>query len=479
MKRIIYLLIPVLIALTVLSCKRDYDDDYMGSVDERLNATLTAYQNELTSAEHGWMANISTSEGIYRFWMKFYVNNGEVMNDLKGNRVTMITDNMNYDYSGVNGGTAVPGTSSFRLKALQRPTLIFDTYSYLAVLCDPDDNVSHGSGNQGLQTDFEYEIASYEDSVFTLRGRTHRANATLVKATAEEERAASQAGMVKSIEALSRFIASQNYSYIETQKYGPVLFNFNLRSMSTSYEAADGKSLVHSDVTDSYVDFDQNIILPEPIKVADQVVVTRLNWNSRTSKYEVVLADGSTTPLLNANFSPIPLSVWIGPEYNREYNMTGILISWIDVIYSNYPLVGQYLTLYAEQLMDFGLELVQVNLYFRQKSDGSMYMELMPLFYFPDNSLYGASYNFDMAMPEPGVLRLGNYTCPFDANGFNTTFLEAGAGKELLDALAGQTFEMDWFGTLSSTSGEKIPIIYWQCKSNPSLVIVGYPEVDR
>ena len=72
-----------------------------------------------------------------------------------------------------------------------------------------------------------------------------------------------------------------------------------------------------------------------------------------------------------------------------------------------------------------------MNLYFRQKSDGSMYMELMPLFYFPDNSLYGASYNFDMAMPEPGVLRLGNYTCPFDANGFNTTFLEAGAGKEL------------------------------------------------
>ena len=134
MKRIIYLLIPVLIALTVLSCKRDYDDDYMGNVDERLNATLTAYQNELTSAEHGWMANISTSEGIYRFWMKFYVNNGEVMNDLKGNRVTMITDNMNYDYSGVNGGTAVPGTSSFRLKALQRPTLIFDTDSYLAVL---------------------------------------------------------------------------------------------------------------------------------------------------------------------------------------------------------------------------------------------------------------------------------------------------------------------------------------------------------
>ena len=54
MKRIIYLLIPVLIALTVLSCKRDYDDDYMGSVDERLNATLTAYQNGRRPSTVGW-----------------------------------------------------------------------------------------------------------------------------------------------------------------------------------------------------------------------------------------------------------------------------------------------------------------------------------------------------------------------------------------------------------------------------------------
>ena len=115
------------------------------------------------------------------------------------------------------------------------------------MLCDPDDNVSHGSGNQGLQTDFEYEIASYEDSVFTLRGRTHR----VMRRWSKRRRGRTgrqSGGYGEVIEALSRFIASQNYSYIETQKYGPVLFNFNLRSMSTSYEAADGKSLVHSDV---------------------------------------------------------------------------------------------------------------------------------------------------------------------------------------------------------------------------------------
>ena len=52
MKRIIYLLIPVLIALTVLSCKRDYDDDYMGNVDERLNATLDKLMQDLESGEN-------------------------------------------------------------------------------------------------------------------------------------------------------------------------------------------------------------------------------------------------------------------------------------------------------------------------------------------------------------------------------------------------------------------------------------------
>lgn len=251
MKRIIYLLIPVLIALTVLSCKRDYDDDYMGSVDERLNATLTAYQNELTSAEHGWMANISTSEGIYRFWMKFYVNNGEVMNDLKGNRVTMITDNMNYDYSGVNGGRRfgnlfLPSEGVAASYADIRHVQLSGRALRSGRQCQSRIGPIRGSRptsstrSPRMRTAFSRCAAARTALMRRWSKRPQRKNG-----------AASQAGMVKSIEALSRFIASQNYSYIETQKYGPVLFNFNLRSMSTSYEAADGKSLVHSDVTDS------------------------------------------------------------------------------------------------------------------------------------------------------------------------------------------------------------------------------------
>jgi hypothetical protein len=46
--------------------------------------------------------------------------------------------------------------SSYRLKALQQPTLIFDTYSYLHLLSDPDPNVAGGIAGKGYNSDFEF-----------------------------------------------------------------------------------------------------------------------------------------------------------------------------------------------------------------------------------------------------------------------------------------------------------------------------------
>ena len=118
------------------------------------------------------------------------------------------------------------------------------------------------------------------------------------------------------------------------------------------------------------------------------------------------------------------------------------------------------------------------DLYFRQKSDGSMYMELMPLFYFPDNSLYGASYNFDMAMPEPGVLRLGN----IPARSMPTALTRL-SWKPRRQGIARCTGRPDFRNGLvrhvEFHIRRKDSDNLWQCKSNPSLVIVGYPEVDR
>lgn len=141
-----------------------------GSADARVDAMIKSYIDELASAEHGWIADVMTDEGYYRFYMTF----------TDDNKVTMYTDNINYP--SLNG---VPKTSTFNIRSLQRPTLSFDTYSYLTIINDPDNNISGGSGNMGLGTDFEFEIDSYADGVFSLTGRVNRVDASLRKATAE------------------------------------------------------------------------------------------------------------------------------------------------------------------------------------------------------------------------------------------------------------------------------------------------------
>ena len=99
MKKIFYILIPVLFSLAVTSCDRDYDDNYMGNADERLTAAMNRYQRELASAQNGWIASVWTNDGIYRFYMSFTMDN----------RVTMVSDNMNY-----NGFENKSQTTSFQ-----------------------------------------------------------------------------------------------------------------------------------------------------------------------------------------------------------------------------------------------------------------------------------------------------------------------------------------------------------------------------
>ena len=113
----------------------------------RLNAALASYEKQLVEAPYGWNAVIYPGGGgSYGFYFKF---------DDK-NRVTMYSD-----FS--DASAAKPKESSYRLKAMQTPSLIFDTYSYLHVLADPDRSVNNGELGEGLLSDFEFSI--YGDSL--------------------------------------------------------------------------------------------------------------------------------------------------------------------------------------------------------------------------------------------------------------------------------------------------------------------------
>jgi hypothetical protein len=78
------------------------------------------------------------------------------------------------------------GESSYRLKALQQPTLIFDTYSYLHMLADPDASINGGVYGDGLISDFEYAIDTANADSIKLTGRVNGTKLTLLKASQQD-----------------------------------------------------------------------------------------------------------------------------------------------------------------------------------------------------------------------------------------------------------------------------------------------------
>jgi hypothetical protein len=166
------LLYSLCIAVLFASCKKDDDYVFDKSPDERINEILAEYQSALVNAPHGWRGVIAPSlaqGGVFSFYFKF---NNE-------NRVEMFSD---FD----SLSSVTPMTSSYRLKALQQPSLIFDTYSYVHVLADPDARNNGGAWGWGLGSDFEFAIEGMSGDTIKLVGRFNRSKAFLVKATQQE-----------------------------------------------------------------------------------------------------------------------------------------------------------------------------------------------------------------------------------------------------------------------------------------------------
>jgi hypothetical protein len=182
-----------LVSLAMAGCQKKIVDNIGGkTVDQRLSAALTAYQQKLTSAPFGWIV-VETTTGTalnagapltgpiaaFSYYMQFDTSN----------RVTMYSD-----WDTVTART--PRSSSYRIQAVQRPSLIFDTYSYIHLPCDPDPNISKSPFGAGFGwgTDFEFSFAdsaaatSLGDTIHLL-GNLNSAPAIMFKATQAQQTA--------------------------------------------------------------------------------------------------------------------------------------------------------------------------------------------------------------------------------------------------------------------------------------------------
>ncbi|HZF64227.1 MAG TPA: DUF4302 domain-containing protein, partial [Chitinophagaceae bacterium] len=165
-------------------CKKETKDLFDKPVDQRLSETLTNYQNALVQAP-GWKLFVypkglegqAIQVGGLTYYVKFTDNN----------RVTMVSD-FTFPMA------LTPKESGYRLRAAQRPSLIFDTYSYIHGAADPDPDVSFSptsQGGYGWGTDFDFSFTEVtpKDTI-KLQGNYNGSDAVLIKATQAEMTAA-------------------------------------------------------------------------------------------------------------------------------------------------------------------------------------------------------------------------------------------------------------------------------------------------
>lgn len=332
MKR--FLIIIVAVVGLFSACKKDDQNVFNKSADERLNEALGSYQTKLTGAQFGWKGLIyPKGGGIYTFYFKF--NNS--------NRVQMLAS---FD----SASAVTLKESSYRLKAVQQPSLVFDTYSYLHVLSDPDPNVNGGSVGAGLQSDFEFYFDSTTNDTINLVGRFNGSKAQLVKATQAEATAFSSGQLANGL------LIDKILTYYKRLTVGATSVDFNFNTTSRTVRLTDNTgNLLDSSRIFSYYLTLTGIAFTRPIVVGNFAfaAIDNLNYNAtsqtltgRVNNQSAIITE-VTTPLKVDAAAP---SRWWNYAANRQSfyaSFNGFRVNGIEDAYKLHSIPG-YSFLYFE-----------------------------------------------------------------------------------------------------------------------------------
>lgn len=241
----------------ILSACEKEEDTPAERPDERLNEVLSNYKSQLVGSVYGWKAILYPDGGAgYSFLFQFTDND----------RVQM--------YSDINAGTATESKeSTYRLQALQRPSLLFDTYSYLHILADPDASKSGGDWGEGQYSDFEFAFESASADTITLSGQYNGSRLVLIRATQEEAQ-----NYIRNIAETAETFENitQLTTYFKRLTAGNQVFDISMdvsaRRITFSYYEGD----VARSFTSSYYYTENGLVLLEPF-VNNQLSIRSLS----------------------------------------------------------------------------------------------------------------------------------------------------------------------------------------------------------
>lgn len=299
-------------AFVFSSCKKDDTRVFDQSPDTRINDALTQYGYALTSSAAGWNATIKTGTGgIYHFHFRFN----------ESNRVFMFAD--------INLETATTEKeSSYRLKAVQTPALIFDTYSYLHILADPDGSVNGGANGQGLISDFEFAFDSLATDSILLTGRVNGTKLTLIKAT-QQDFDAWQNGAWATVLAFENINTIQNY--FKRVNIGGV--NYDLKvdpiARTITFTWVDGSGNLQQFVT-AYYYSSSGVVFDTPFNTGSQTIngFEIVSWNAGSSTMSIKV-NGTPATIAGAT-QPLKVDL-AAPQRWWQYAINNGGLYWISL----------------------------------------------------------------------------------------------------------------------------------------------------
>jgi hypothetical protein len=193
-----------------------------------------------------------------------------------------------------------PRESSYRLKALQQPSLLFDTYSYIHILADPDAGVNGGYYGGGLVSDFEFSIDSVADDHMTLTGRFNRSKARFRKAAAQDRAAWENKQILQARQSLKNIDRILNY--FKRLSYNGVQYEIRIDTIfkQAAITWIDNSGIAQT-ATTGYYFVPGGIAFTKPIENINGIQIGA--WNGSTATLQVSI--GGTAASIAGAIQPI------------------------------------------------------------------------------------------------------------------------------------------------------------------------------
>jgi Domain of unknown function (DUF4302) len=420
--------------LAFLSCKKgEVEPLFTESANLRAANQIATYKKQLSDAQYGWKGIYyphGGQDGGYSFYLKF---------DATG-KVTMYSDIDGFYY--FNNGFDKANETTYQLKALQKPTLIFDSYSYLHELVNPDYD-----GGTGLLADLELSFETVTDSKITLKGVLNNTQMELTKLTTAEADALTKGDFRTNTYNATDYLKSGKFLSLSfgTGQVSDLSINTNTK-VFTAYFLANGQ---FGSVSSAFSFTTTGILFKDPITLYG-TTFKEMFWDAVKKVYYINVS-GKRIDVIESNKLSTPFRLAYGNLFS--------IVDFDPALTGQDAAYKQLFTTMKNSLIAGSTTAparILTDIYFRYIEPGVWYLTFE---YTRGSSTFAGQFGYNVA-----INAQGNYT--FTYFGTDANSIVVASVKPLTNIIERNTFSIDY----DPTNGKNAII---KGVSLPSFVMKG------